>query len=64
MAQEDQGATASAATNPFTDKFGKYVNELLKRHNAPSVALAVIDGDEIFTQVRQWDMSHSEATAV
>ncbi|TQV92968.1 penicillin-binding protein [Cordyceps javanica] len=50
MAQDEAVDAAGSVTNPFNDEFGKFVNELLERHNAPGVALAVIDGDEIFTQ--------------
>lgn len=37
--------------DPFNRDFNQYANELLKRWNSPSVAIAVVDGDEIFTQV-------------
>ncbi|KAJ6788491.1 hypothetical protein PWT90_02636 [Aphanocladium album] len=51
MAQPDPAAaTGPAKKNPFTEEFGKYVTELLERRNAPSVTLAVVDGNDVFTQ--------------
>lgn len=52
MAQPNQTAATDASKNPFTETFGKYTNELLEKRHVPSVTLAVVDGDEIFTQVR------------
>lgn len=45
----EQGSTASG--NPLTDEFGDFVREQLEKWKVPGVALAVIDGDDVYTEV-------------
>lgn len=45
-----QGSTASG--NPLTAEFGDFVREQLEKWKVPGVALAVIDGDDVYTEVR------------
>jgi CubicO group peptidase (beta-lactamase class C family) len=37
--------------NPLDDEFAKFVDEALEDWHVPGVAVGVIDGDEVFTQV-------------
>lgn len=38
--------------SPFTDAFGKHVDELLNKWHVPGVAIGVVDGDDIWTEAR------------
>lgn len=41
------------ASNPFTESFGKYVQEQLEYWKVPGLSIAVVDGNETFAEVRQ-----------
>lgn len=49
-------AKASSAqaeqTNPLTEEFGEFARKTLKEFNVPGVSIVVIDGDNIFAEVR------------
>lgn len=42
----------SPAKSPFTDDFGDFVQKQLERWHTPGVSIAVIDGDDVYSQVR------------
>lgn len=47
------GATPSnsTSTNPFDPAFAKFANDILKQWNVPGISLAVVDGENIYSQV-------------
>lgn len=38
-------------SNPLTEEFGDYVNSLLEDWKVPGLSIAVIDEDEVYTEV-------------
>lgn len=45
------GGISKEGESPFTDEFGKHVDELLGRWHVPGMAIGVVDGDDIWTEV-------------
>lgn len=43
--------TLLGSSNPLDEKFGVYVKELLNKWHVPGVAIAVVDGDDIWAEV-------------
>lgn len=37
--------------NPLSEEFGRYVTGLMGKWKVPGLSVAVIDGDEVYTQV-------------
>jgi hypothetical protein len=37
--------------NPLNEGFAKYVEETLQKWHLPGVAIAVVDGDKVYTEV-------------
>lgn len=50
----DDDETKSVRGSPFTKEFGEHVGELLKKWHVPGVAVGIVDGDDIWTEVRRW----------
>lgn len=44
-------SSSAAATSPFTDEFAVFIQQTLEQQKLPGVALGVVDGDDVFTQV-------------
>lgn len=47
IAGDDEGVRGS----PFTKEYAKHVGELLEEWHVPGVAIGVVDGDNIWTEV-------------
>lgn len=41
----------SVRGSPFTKEYEKHVGELLERWHVPGVAVGIVDGDDIWTEV-------------
>lgn len=44
--------TSKKGESPFTDEYAKHVDRLLERWHVPGMAVGVVDGDDIWTEVR------------
>lgn len=42
---------ATTDTNPFTEELEKYISASLDKWHVPSFALAVVDGDNVYSRV-------------
>jgi len=55
--QAPLGSSSSASErdsqNPFNDDLGKFVANVMERWKIPGMSVAVIDGDDVYTEVRQ-----------
>lgn len=47
--QEVQSETKSV--NPLNEEFQKLAHELLEEYHVPGLSIAVIDGDQVYTEV-------------
>lgn len=47
----DAAAKGSAGGNPLNDDFRKYVTGLMEEWHVPGLSVAVIDKDQVYTQV-------------
>ncbi|KAI9151671.1 D-aminopeptidase [Paramyrothecium foliicola] len=45
----DEGNQPKAGGNPLTDEFGQFVKGLLEEWKVPGLSIAVIDGDQVYT---------------
>lgn len=43
----------SVRGSPFTKEYEKHVGELLEKWHVPGVAIGIVDGDDIWTEVRR-----------
>lgn len=41
----------AARGSPFTKQYAEHVNELLEKYHVPGVAVGIVDGDDIWTEV-------------
>lgn len=48
----NQQVLKSDDTGPFTSKFGRLANETLELFHVPGVSIAVVDGDNVWAEVR------------
>ncbi|UKZ76461.1 hypothetical protein TrVFT333_004165 [Trichoderma virens FT-333] len=46
------GHESAASGNPLTAEFGEFVREQLEKWKVPGISLAVIDGDDVYAEVR------------
>lgn len=46
-----QGGSSKESKSPFTENYGKHVDQLLEKWHVPGVAIGVVDGDNIWTEV-------------
>lgn len=51
-AAEQTPLMAVPGRNPLTDEFGDFVRQRLDRWKVPGMSLAVVDGHDIYAQVR------------
>lgn len=47
------GAAAKRGKNPFTSSFKTYVESLLDEWKVAGMSIGVVDGDDVFTEVRR-----------
>lgn len=39
--------------NPFNDDLGKFVDDVMERWKIPGMSVAVIDGDDVYSEVKK-----------
>jgi hypothetical protein len=45
------GESEGKSKSPFTEEYAKHVGELLEEWHVPGVAIGIVDGDDIWTEV-------------
>jgi CubicO group peptidase (beta-lactamase class C family) len=45
-------ASERGSQNPFNDDLGNFVDNVMERWKIPGMSVAVIDGDDVYTEVR------------
>lgn len=57
--QKPLGGGNKKGKSPFTDDFRKHVDELLEKWHVPGMAIGVVDGNNIWTEVRPTEPIYS-----
>jgi len=52
LTQQTVLGDSSSASNPFDEEFEKLANKSLAMWHVPGLAIAVVDGDDVFAKVR------------
>ena len=55
---EGPAAAGKEKKNPLTAEFGEFVREQLDKWKVPGVAVAVVDGDEVYAEVCLFSFIH------
>lgn len=50
----DDDENRSVRGSPFTNEYAEHVGELLEKWHVPGVAVGIVDGDDIWTEVSHW----------